>query len=207
MKVENVSFKYEKQNILNDINFKVKEKEMLGIVGESGAGKSTLLRLMGNLIEIQEGSISDQDKMGFIFQNFNLFPHLNVYDNITLSLRVNKTMDKDAINLKALSLLKDFGIEDKQLSFADELSGGERQRVAIIRALMLEPKLLLVDEATSSLDPKRRDEFMDILTNLKNDGMSIVIVSHDHDVLKAYCDRLIYLENGEIVREEILNEY
>lgn len=207
MKVENVSFKYEKQNILNDINFKVKEKEMLGIVGESGAGKSTLLRLMGNLIEIQEGSISDQDKMGFIFQNFNLFPHLNVYDNITLSLRVNKTMDKDAINLKAVSLLKDFGIEDKQLSFADELSGGERQRVAIIRALMLEPKLLLVDEATSSLDPKRRDEFMDILTNLKNDGMSIVIVSHDHDVLKAYCDRLIYLENGEIVREEILNEY
>ena len=204
MKVENVSFKYEKQNILNDINFKVKEKEMLGIVGESGAGKSTLLRLMGNLIEIQEGSISDQDKMGFIFQNFNLFPHLNAYDNITLSLRVNKTMDKDAINLKALSLLKDFGIEDKQLSFADELSGGERQRVAIIRALMLEPKLLLVDEATSSLDPKRRDEFMDILTNLKNDGMSIVIVSHDHDVLKAYCDRLIYLDDGQITKTEIL---
>ena len=204
MKVENVSFKYEKQNILNDINFKVKEKEMLGIVGESGAGKSTLLRLMGNLIEIQEGSISDQDKMGFIFQNFNLFPHLNVYDNITLSLRVNKTMDKDAMNSKAVSLLKDFGIEDKQLSYADELSGGERQRVAIIRALMLEPKLLLVDEATSSLDPKRRDEFMDILTNLKNDGMSIVIVSHDHDVLKAYCDRLIYLDNGQITKTEIL---
>ena len=204
MKVENVSFKYEKQNILNDINFKVKEKEMLGIVGESGAGKSTLLRLMGNLIEIQEGSISDQDKMGFIFQNFNLFPHLNVYDNITLSLRVNKTMDKDAIHSKALSLLKDFGIEDKQLSYADELSGGERQRVAIIRALMLEPKLLLVDEATSSLDPKRRDEFMDILTNLKNDGMSIVIVSHDHDVLKAYCDRLIYLDDGQITKTEIL---
>ena len=204
MKVENVSFKYEKQNILNDINFKVKEKEMLGIVGESGAGKSTLLRLMGNLIEIQEGSISDQDKMGFIFQNFNLFPHLNVYDNITLSLRVNKTMDKDTINSKAVSLLKDFGIEDKQLSYADELSGGERQRVAIIRALMLEPKLLLVDEATSSLDPKRRDEFMDILTNLKNDGMSIVIVSHDHDVLKAYCDRLIYLDNGQITKTEIL---
>ena len=204
MKVENVSFKYEKQNILNDINFKVKEKEMLGIVGESGAGKSTLLRLMGNLIEIQEGSISDQDKMGFIFQNFNLFPHLNVYDNITLSLRVNKTMDKDAMNSKAVSLLKDFGIEDKQLSYADELSGGERQRVAIIRALMLEPKLLLVDEATSSLDPKRRDEFMDILTNLKNDGMSIVIVSHDHDVLKAYCDRLIYLDDGQITKTEIL---
>ena len=204
MKVENVSFTYEKQNILNDINFKVKEKEMLGIVGESGAGKSTLLRLMGNLIEIQEGSISDQDKMGFIFQNFNLFPHLNVYDNITLSLRVNKTMDKDAMNSKAVSLLKDFGIEDKQLSYADELSGGERQRVAIIRALMLEPKLLLVDEATSSLDPKRRDEFMDILTNLKNDGMSIVIVSHDHDVLKAYCDRLIYLDDGQITKTEIL---
>lgn len=206
MIVEKVSFKYEKQNILNQINFQVKEKEMLGIVGESGAGKSTLLRLMGNLIPIQEGTITDQDKMGFIFQNFNLFPHLNVYDNITLSLRVNKNMTKEVIKLKAQSLLKDFGIQDKEKSFVDELSGGECQRVAIVRALMLEPKLLLVDEATSSLDPRRRDEFMDILTRLKNDGMSIVIVSHDHDVLRAYCDRLIYLESGKIIREESLNE-
>ena len=204
MKVENVSFKYEKQNILNNINFSVNEKEMLGIVGESGAGKSTLLRLMGNLIPIQEGTITDQDKMGFIFQNFNLFPHLNVYDNITLSIRVNKIMDPNEMKSKALSLLKDFGIESKQTSFPDELSGGERQRVAIIRALMLEPKLLLVDEATSSLDPRRRDEFMEILNTLKNNGMGIVIVSHDHDVLRAHCDRLIYLEDGQIVMTESL---
>ena len=204
MKVENVSFKYEKQNILNQINFDVKEKEMLGIVGESGAGKSTLLRLMGNLVALQEGVISDQDKMGFIFQNFNLFPHLNVFDNITLSLRVNKTMNLSEIKSKALSLLKDFGIENKANSFVDELSGGEQQRVAIIRALMLDPKLLLVDEATSSLDPKRRDEFMDILSRLKEDGMSVVIVSHDHDVLRAYCDRLTYLESGLIVKTEVL---
>ena len=204
MKVENLSFKYEKQNILNNINFSVNEKEMLGIVGESGAGKSTLLRLMGNLIPIQEGTITDQDKMGFIFQNFNLFPHLNVYDNITLSIRVNKIMDPNEMKSKALSLLKDFGIENKENSFPDELSGGERQRVAIIRALMLEPKLLLVDEATSSLDPRRRDEFMEILNTLKNNGMGIVIVSHDHDVLRAHCDRLIYLEDGQIVMTESL---
>lgn len=198
MKVKNVSFSYGKNLILNDLNFEVQEGEMLGIVGESGAGKSTLLRLLGNLIPIQAGTITNQEEIGIIFQNFNLFPHLNVLDNLSLALKVNKILPTAEIKQKAEKLLDDFGILDKATSYIDQLSGGEQQRVAIARALMLEPKILLIDEATSNLDPKRRDEFMSILNELKNDGMSIVLVSHDHEIMKAHSDRLIYLENGEI---------
>ncbi len=198
MKIKNVSFSYGKNLILDNLTFEVKKGEMLGIVGESGAGKSTLLRLLGNLIPIQEGTITDQDEIGIIFQNFNLFPHLNVMDNLSLALKVNKILPAEEIKLKAESLLEDFGILDKANSYVDQLSGGEQQRVAIARALMLEPKILLIDEATSNLDPKRRDDFMNILNELKKEGMSIVLVSHDHEIMKAHSDRLIYLEHGEI---------
>ncbi len=204
MRVENLSFSYGDKAILKDLIFEVKEAEMLGIVGESGAGKSTLLRLLGNLLPIQEGTITNQDEIGIIFQNFNLFPHLNVIDNLSLALRVNKVLPVDEIRKKAEGLLTDFGILDKANSYIDELSGGEQQRVAIARALMLEPKILLIDEATSNLDPKRRDDFMAILNELKNEGMSIILVSHDHEIMKAHSDRLIYLENGKIVGTEQL---
>ena len=198
MKIENLSFAYDKTIILNNLNFEVREAEMLGIVGESGAGKSTLLRLLGNLMPLQAGTISRQEEVGIIFQDFNLFPHLNVLDNLTLSLKVNKLMPKADILNRANGLLADFGILEKAKSFVDQLSGGEKQRVAIARALMLKPKTLLIDEATSNLDPQRRDDFMNILNQLKAKGMTIVIVSHDHETLKAHCDRLICLDNGQI---------
>ncbi len=198
MIVVNLSFEYGDNVILNDISFAVKPAEMLGIVGESGAGKSTLLRLLGGLIPMQKGRIMQAEEVGIIFQNFNLFPHLTVLDNLTLSLKVNKTLPKEKINEKAIGLLSQFGIEDKSLSYIDQLSGGERQRVAIARALMLDPKILLVDEATSNLDPERRDDFMNILNELKTAGMKIVIVSHDHEILKQHCDRMIYLKSGRI---------
>lgn len=204
MKIENLSFSYKDYNVLSNINFEVNEAEILGIIGESGAGKSTLLRLLANLIPIQSGKILNEIPIGVIFQDFNLFPHLNVLDNLSLSLKVNKKLPEQEITDRANALLDNFGILNKAKSYPDQLSGGERQRVAISRALMLEPELLLVDEATSSLDPKRRDEFMGLLTELKEKGMSIVIVSHDHEILKEYSNRLIYLENGQIIESEIL---
>ncbi len=206
MRIENLSFSYGENKILDKISFEVKESEMLGIVGESGAGKSTLLRLLGGLIPIEEGSISEQDKIGIIFQNFNLFPHLNVLDNLSLALKVNKILPVMEIEKKAEKLLADLGILDKKYSYVDQLSGGEKQRVAIARALMLEPKILLIDEATSNLDPKRRDEFMAILKELKEGGMSIVLVSHDHEIMEEHSDRLIYLEKGKIVQTLKLNQ-
>ena len=206
MKIKNLSFSYDEKEILKNVTFEVKEKEMLGIVGESGAGKSTLLRLMGGLIPLEEGEITNQEEVGIIFQNFNLFPHLNVMANLSLALKVNKLLPADEIEKKAKKLLKSFDILDKANSFIDQLSGGEKQRVAIARALMLEPKMMLIDEATSSLDPKRRDDFMAILTDLKEEGMSIVLVSHDHETMKKHSDRLIYLEAGEIIRREDLKK-
>lgn len=204
MKIKNLSFSYDDNKILDNLNFEIFNAEMLGIVGDSGAGKSTLLRLLGNLIPIQQGEITSQKEIGFIFQSFNLFPHLNVMDNLSLSLKVNKKLSSFQIYSKACKLLDDFGISDKATMYIDQLSGGEQQRVAIARALMLEPKILLVDEATSNLDPKRRDDFMEILNKLKNSGMTIVIVSHDHEILIAQCDRLIYLEKGQIVKTKTL---
>ena len=150
MIIENLSFAYDDTVILDNISFEVKTAEMLGIVGESGAGKSTLLRLLGNLIPIQQGVVSKQENVGIIFQDLNLFPHLNVIDNLSLSLRVNKVISKTEISNRAKVLLKEFGILDKGQSYVDQLSGGERQRVAIARALMLTPKPLLIDEATSN---------------------------------------------------------
>lgn len=204
MIVENLSFKYKDYSVLENINFKVNQGEILGIIGESGAGKSTLLRLLGSLVPLQKGKIINDRPLGIIFQDFNLFPHLTVLENLSLSLRVNKKLPEEKITSKALKLLEEFGIVDKVKSYPDQLSGGERQRVAIARALMLEPEFLLVDEATSSLDPKRRDEFMEILTMLKNQGMSIIIVSHDHEILNLYSNRLIYLDKGKITHEESL---
>ena len=204
MKVKNVSFSYNDNKVLDNLEFELFQNEMLGIIGESGAGKSTLLRLLGNLIPLQSGEIINEKPIGVIFQDFNLFPHLTVMDNLCLALKINKLGTEEEILLKAQKLLNDFDILDKSNSFPDQLSGGECQRVAISRALMLEPKLLLVDEATSSLDPRRRDEFMELLSDLKTKGMSIVIVSHDHEILKKYCDRLIYLEKGHVVKSEIL---
>lgn len=198
MRIKNLTFSYGEEKILDNINFEVKEGEMLGIVGASGAGKSTLLRLLGGLIPIQEGSISKQDRIGIIFQNFNLFPHLNVLDNLSLALSVNKILPANEIQEKANNLLTDLGIVEKTNSYIDQLSGGEKQRVAIARALMLEPQILLIDEATSNLDPKRRDEFMTILNNLQDKGMSIVLVSHDHEMMEKHSNRLIYLEAGKI---------
>ncbi len=205
MIIENLSFAYDDTVILDNISFEVKTAEMLGIVGESGAGKSTLLRLLGNLIPIQQGVVSKQENVGIIFQDLNLFPHLNVIDNLSLSLRVNKVISKTEISNRAKVLLKEFGILDKAQSYVDQLSGGERQRVAIARALMLKPKTLLIDEATSNLDPKRRDDFMQILNKLRQQGINIVIVSHDHEILKLHCDRMVYLDKGKIVNIESIN--
>lgn len=200
MKIKKLSFSYGNNQILKNLNFELKKKEMLGIVGESGAGKSTLLRLLGRLIPLEKGEITEQDKVGIIFQDFNLFPHLNVIDNLPLALKVKRKLSVETIENKAKELLNDFGILDKANFYIDELSGGEKQRVAITRALMLEPEILLIDEATSNLDPKRRDEFMFILRKLKKEGMSIVLVSHDHETMEKHSARLIYLKNGEIAK-------
>lgn len=204
MIVENLSYAYGSNVILDKVNFSVTTGEILGIVGESGAGKSTLLRLIGSLLPLQSGKVKNKEKIGIIFQDFNLFPHLSVIDNLSLSLKLKKSLSRGEIEKKAKALLDDFGILSKARSFCDQLSGGEKQRVAIARALMLNPQILLIDEATSNLDPKRVKSFMEILEKLKKEGRTVIIVSHDHKLMKLYCNRLLYLEGGRVEKIDVL---
>ena len=208
---------YGKDNFvaLKDINLTVKDGEILGIVGYSGAGKSTLLRLFNGLLTPTAGSIAvdgvsvnyDKQKalnrmrqqMGMIFQHFNLIQSMTVYQNIKLALDINQyPKDKDK---RIRDLLDYVSLSDKWDKFPVSLSGGEQQRVAIARALANEPAYLLCDEATSALDMKTAFEIVDILKRVQKDGVTVIFVSHQIEVIEALCDRVVVMDKGVIVEE------
>ena len=208
---------YGKDNFvaLKDINLTVKDGEILGIVGYSGAGKSTLLRLFNGLLTPTSGSIAvdgvsvnyDKQKalnrmrqqMGMIFQHFNLIQSMTVYQNIKLALDINQyPKDKDK---RIRDLLDYVSLSDKWDKFPVSLSGGEQQRVAIARALANEPAYLLCDEATSALDMKTAFEIVDILKRVQKDGVTVIFVSHQIEVIEALCDRVVVMDKGVIVEE------
>ena len=208
---------YGKDNFvaLKDINLTVKDGEILGIVGYSGAGKSTLLRLFNGLLTPTAGSITvdgvpvnyDKQKalnrmrqqMGMIFQHFNLIQSMTVYQNIKLALDINQyPKDKDK---RIRDLLDYVSLSDKWDKFPVSLSGGEQQRVAIARALANEPAYLLCDEATSALDMKTAFEIVDILKRVQKDGVTVIFVSHQIEVIEALCDRVVVMDKGVIVEE------
>lgn len=208
---------YGKDNFvaLKDINLTVKDGEILGIVGYSGAGKSTLLRLFNGLLTPTSGSIAvdgvsvnyDKQKalnrmrqqMGMIFQHFNLIQSMTVYQNIKLALDINQyPKDKDK---RIRDLLDYVSLSDKWDKFPVSLSGGEQQRVAIARALANEPVYLLCDEATSALDMKTAFEIVDILKRVQKDGVTVIFVSHQIEVIEALCDRVVVMDKGVIVEE------
>lgn len=208
---------YGKDNFvaLKDINLTVKDGEILGIVGYSGAGKSTLLRLFNGLLTPTSGSIAvdgvsvnyDKQKalnrmrqqMGMIFQHFNLIQSMTVYQNIKLALDINQ-YPKDK-NKRIRDLLDYVSLSDKWDKFPVSLSGGEQQRVAIARALANEPAYLLCDEATSALDMKTAFEIVDILKRVQKDGVTVIFVSHQIEVIEALCDRVVVMDKGVIVEE------
>lgn len=200
---------------LKDINLTVYDGEILGIVGYSGAGKSTLLRLFNGLLTLTDGLIHvdgvainyDKQKalnrmrqdMGMIFQHFNLIQSMTVYDNIKLALDINQYKgDKDR---RIKDLLDYVSLSDKKHQFPISLSGGEQQRVSIARALANKPKYLLCDEATSALDLKTAFEIVDILKRVQQDGVTVIFVSHQIEVIEALCDRVVVMDKGVIVEE------
>jgi polar amino acid transport system ATP-binding protein len=202
--------------VLDGIDLEVAEHEVVCLIGASGSGKSTLLRCINLLEPIQAGRIevAGEDitapgvnvdrvrrRMGIVFQAFNLFPHMRVLDNVTLAPRRVLGIPQAEAEASATELLRRFGLHDKLAEFPDRLSGGQQQRVAIVRALAMEPALLLLDEVTSALDPELIAEVLDVVRQLAAAGMTMVIATHEMGFARDVADRICFLDGGRILEE------
>lgn len=220
--IDNVVKRFDDATILDGISFSVKKSEVIVIVGPSGCGKSTLLRCINALEPIQEGSITlDGDviernsktlpllrqRIGMVFQSYDLFPHLTVLDNVLLAPCKVQKRDKEEVKQEAMSLLERVGLKEKAKSYPRELSGGQKQRVAIVRALCMHPEILLFDEVTAALDPEMVREVLDVMLDLARQGRTMLIVTHEMQFARAIADRIIFLDNGKIVEEATPDEF
>ncbi len=202
--------------VLKGIDLTVNEGEVVCLIGASGSGKSTLIRCVNHLETPTSGDIivdgvdledpkTDlnlmREEMGMVFQQFNLFQHLTVKKNIMMAPVDRKRMTKEEAEKKAIELLKMVGLADKQDAYPRQLSGGQQQRVAIARSLAMNPKLMLFDEPTSALDPKMTGEVLQIMKKLAQDGMTMIVVTHEMGFARDVADRIFYLENGIIAEE------
>ena len=222
IKISSVNKWFGDFQVLKDIDLEVLPKQKIVVCGPSGSGKSTLIRCINRLEEHQNGSIivdgnelnentknieSIRADVGMVFQQFNLFPHLSILDNCTLApIWVKKMPKKDAQEL-ALSQLDKVQISDQANKFPGQLSGGQQQRAAIARALCMQPKIMLFDEPTSALDPEMISEVLDVITDLANDGMTMVVVTHEMGFAKKVADRIIFMDEGNIVEEGSPNNF
>ena len=203
-------------SVLNGIDMDIAEGTVVSLIGPSGSGKSTLLRCINLLEPIDDGEIfldgTDisvpgfdanpvRRRIGMVFQNFNLFPHMSVQDNITLSPVRTLGVNKALARAKAAELLERFGLADKVNAFPDQLSGGQQQRVAIVRALAIEPEVLLLDEITSSLDPELVGEVLDVVRELKKSGMTLVLATHEMGFARDISDLVCVLDDGHIIEQ------
>ena len=209
-------------NVLNGINIDIKKGEKVAIIGPSGSGKSTFLRCLNRLEEATSGEIffegqnireknCDIDKvrqeMGMVFQHFNLFPHLTVQKNITLAPVSLGLLSQDEANKSSLDLLKRVGLADKAKSYPSELSGGQKQRIAIVRAMAMNPKVMLFDEPTSALDPEMVGEVLQVIKELANEGMTMVVVTHEMSFAREVATRVLFINKGKIEEDEEPNEF
>ena len=206
---------------LNDCNLSINRGEVVAIIGPSGSGKSTLLRCL-NLLEVPtSGSVwfdgvditdkkIDLDlhrrKMGMVFQHFNLFPNMTVLKNLTLAPVHLKLLSKAGADEKARAMLARIGLPDKADTFPAMLSGGQKQRIAIVRALMMQPEVMLFDEPTSALDPEMVGEVLDLMRSLAEDGMTMAVVTHEMGFAREVASRVIFMDGGAILEENAPNE-
>ncbi len=216
IKLENVHKSFGKNEVLKGINLHIEQGQVVVIIGPSGSGKSTVLRTMNYLEEPTSGKVivdgmdlSDKKKLndvraevGMVFQNFNLFPHMTVMENLTLAqTKVRKTSMKEAKKI-GQALLDRVGLADKANAYPDSLSGGQKQRVAIARALAMRPKVMLFDEPTSALDPEMVSEVLDVMKSLAEEGMTMVIVTHEMGFAKKVADRVLFVDGGLILEDD-----
>lgn len=216
IKLENVHKSFGKNEVLKGIDLRIEKGQVVVIIGPSGSGKSTVLRTMNYLEEPTSGKVivdgmdlSDKSKLnevraevGMVFQNFNLFPHMTVMENLTLAqTKVRKTSSDEAKKI-GQALLDRVGLGDKANAYPDSLSGGQKQRVAIARALAMKPKVMLFDEPTSALDPEMVREVLDVMKSLAEEGMTMVIVTHEMGFAKEVADRVLFVDGGLILEDD-----
>lgn len=223
IKVEGLKKYYgPKIKALDDVSISIKKGEVIVIVGPSGSGKSTLLRSL-NLLEVPTaGTINfegtnitnkrvnineHRQKMGMVFQHFNLFPHLSIMENLTIA--PNKVLKKTKAESEklALELLSKVGLEHRANAYPNQLSGGQKQRIAIVRALCMQPDVLLFDEPTSALDPEMVGEVLDVMKSLADEGMTMAVVTHEMGFAKEVGTRVVFMDSGKIVEENSPNEF
>jgi polar amino acid transport system ATP-binding protein len=215
IKIEHVHKHFGHLKAVVDVSTEVQQGEVVVIIGPSGAGKSTLLRCINNLETVDAGriivdgvSITEtpninevRAEIGMVFQLFNLFPHLTALENIMLAQRVVRKRGREEAETVAREQLAKVGISEKWDSYPSQLSGGQQQRVAIARALAMNPKIMLFDEPTSALDPEMIKGVLDVMLDLAQDGMTMVVVSHEMGFVRAAADRIIFMDDGSIVEE------
>lgn len=207
--------------VLKGISTNIKKGEVIAIIGPSGSGKSTFLRCLNRLelptkgvIEIKGINILKKDcninkvrtDIGMVFQHFNLFPHKTILENLILAPMKVKKMNLQAIELKAFSLLKKVGLEEKAFAYPSQLSGGQKQRIAIARALAMEPEVILFDEPTSALDPEMVNEVLDVMKSLAKEGMTMIIVTHEMGFAKNVANRILFMDKGIILEDSLPSE-
>ena len=211
--LDNVVKRFGDNTVLDHISFEVNKHETVALLGASGSGKSTLMKCVNLLEQVSDGQIwlGDLDitdprvdsnkiraRIGVVFQQFNLFSHMSVLKNVTLAARKVFKWDKDRADERAMELLRRIGMENKANEYPDRLSGGQQQRVAIVRALMMDPELLLLDEITSALDPLLVGEVLDMVEELKEQGATILMATHEMHFAYTAADRIVLLRNGKI---------
>jgi ABC-type polar amino acid transport system ATPase subunit len=201
IRVENLHKNFGKLEVLKGINFSARKGEVITIIGPSGSGKSTLLRCMNGLEEADEGQVITDARIGMVFQNFNLFPHMSVIENLIEAPVIVKKMPKSDAERIADDLLAKVGLMDKREAYPCQLSGGQKQRVAIARALSMEPEIMLFDEPTSALDPQLTGEVLQVMRQLAREDMTMIVVTHEIGFAREVSDRVIFMNQGVIVAE------
>ena len=216
IKVENLQKSYGDLHVLKGIDYEIHEGQVVCVIGPSGSGKSTFLRCLNLLEEVSGGAVYIEGKkindpssdintiradVGMVFQQFNLFPHMSVLDNIVMAPMQVRKMSKADAEKRAMTLLEKVGLAEKAHNFPEQLSGGQQQRVAIARPLAMQPKVLLFDEPTSALDPEMVKEVLAVMKDLAEEGMTMVVVTHEMGFAREMGDRVVFMDGGYIVEE------
>ena len=213
---------FDKMDVLKGIDIDIYKGDVVCVIGAYGSGKSTFLRCLNLLEQPTGGSIYfdgvdltsskidlnlHRQKMGMVFQQFNLFPHLTILKNLTLAPMMLKKVPKEEAEAKAMALLARVGLADRAESYPNQLSGGQKQRVAIVRALCMEPDVMLFDEPTSALDPERVGEVLDLMKDLAKDGMTMIVVTHEMGFAREVADRVLFVSDGVIAEDAPPKEF